>query len=179
MKPIFMGGQLYYDYKGKKIQSDIAAQEVNLTTDNVIYAAENSYWGASAQKEMYDVMNRYSHIVGLFLDVLKNRYEDGMISQIDLLQMEVRQKEAEMQCLDAWERYQLALQNMNVLMGRKPTDSLRIEEVISTEEAELDQADAQTVFQFRPDLTMMRLNTDYQQNRIKFATSKYNPTLSV
>ena len=179
MQPLYQGGKLYYDYKGKKIQTDIATQEVRLTTDNVIYAAENSYWGAAAQKEMYDVMNRYSTIVGLLLDVLKDRYEDGMISQIDLLQMEVRKKEAEMQRLNAWENYQLALQNMNVLMGRTPTDSLHIAETISAAKETPTQVDTQTAFQFRPDLSMLQLNADYQKNQIKLSTSKYNPTLSV
>lgn len=178
-QPVYAGGKILHEYRGRKIQSDIAEQEVNLTTDNVINAAENSYWGAAAQKEMYDVMNRYSDIVGLLLNVLKDRYEDGMISQIDLLQMKVRKKEAEMQRLNAWEQYQLALQNMNVLMGNKPQDSLHIAESISLPTEEPTYVDEQTALHFRPDLSIMKLNTDYQKNQIKLATSKYNPTLSL
>ena len=179
MQPVYAGGKVYYDYKGKKIQSDIAEQEVMLTTDNVIYAAENSYWGTAAQKEMYEVMNRYSDIVGLLLTVLQDRYKDGMISKIDLLQMEVRKKEAEMQRLNAWEQYNLAMQNMNVLMGKNPTDSLHLVETISAPMQEVQSVDAQTAFNVRPDLSIMKLNADYQKNQIHTALSKYNPTLSV
>ena len=179
MQPLYEGGKVRYDYKGKKIQSEIASQEVKLTTDNVIYAAESSYWGTAAQKELYEVMNRYSNIVGLLLDVLKNRYEDGMISQIDLLQMEVRKKEAEMQRLNAWEQYQLAMQNMNVLMGRTPTDSLGIAEKISADKKEVNPVSDQIVFQLRPDLAMLQLNADLQKNQIKLSVSKYNPSLAV
>ena len=178
-QPVYTGGKLYYDYRGKKIQSAIAEQEVNLTTDNIIYAAENSYWGTAAQKEMYEVMNRYSNIVGLLLNVLKDRYEDGMISQIDLLQMEVRKKEAEMQRLNAWEQYQLALQNMNVLMGRNPMSSIRIEEAISTDKSRPDSVDIQSVYNMRPDLSVMKLNVDYQRNKMNLSMAKYKPTLSV
>ena len=179
MQPVYAGGQVYYDYKGKKIQSAIAEQNVNLTTDNVIYAAENSYWGASAQKEMYEVMNRYSNIVGLLLTVLQDRYEDGMISKIDLIQMEVRKKEADIQRLNAWEQYKLAMQNMNVLMGRVPTDTVCIAESISSETETSEFVDAQTAFSVRPDLTMLKLQADYQKNQIHLSTSKYNPSLSV
>ena len=179
MQPLYSGGKVYYDYKGKKIQSAISEQEVNLTTDNVIYAAENSYWGAAAQKEMYEVMDKYSNIVGLLLTVLKDRYKDGMISKIDLIQMEVRKKEAEVQRLNAWEQYQLALQNMNVLMGRTPTDSLHVEESISSKKEPINSVDAQTAFCVRPDLSMIKLNADYQKNQIHLATSKYNPSLSL
>ena len=179
MQPLYKGGQLHYDYKGKKIQSAISREELRLTTDNVIYAAENSYWGAAAQKEMYDVMNRYSTIVGLLLNVLKDRYEDGMISQIDLLQMEVRKKEAEMQRLNAWESYQLALQNMNVLMGKTPTDSLHLAESISLKRETPVKIELQTALLYRPDLSVLKLNADYQHNQINLVTSKYNPSLSV
>ena len=179
MQPIYAGGKLHYDYKGKKIQSEMAAQEVQLTTDNVIYAAENSYWGAVAQKEMYDVMNRYSTIVNQLLEVLRHRYEDGIINKIDLLQMEVRKKEAEMQRLDARQQYQLALQNMNVLMGRLPADSIHLTQSIDDKPEELLPVNANEVIAFRPDYSMMKLNADYQKNQIPLAIAKYNPTLSV
>lgn len=179
MQPIYSGGQVYHNYQNKKIQSDIAGQELNLTTDNVIYAAENSYWGTAAQKEMYEVMNRYSDIVGQLLTVLKNRYDDGMISKIDLLQMEVRKKEAEMQCLNAWEQYRLAMQNMNVLMGKNPTDSIFMVESISTVMKDPEQVEVQTAYQMRPELSILQLKADQQKNQIKLATSKYNPSLSV
>ena len=73
MQPVYAGGSVLYNYKGQKIQNDIAEQSVELTKDNVILAAENSYWGAAAQKEMFQVMTRYSEIVGYLLKVLQDR----------------------------------------------------------------------------------------------------------
>lgn len=84
-----------------------------------------------------------------------------------------------MQRLNAWEQYQLALQNMNVLMGRTPTDLIRIQETISQENALPNLVDAQTACSVRPDLAIMKLDVDYQKNKMKQALSKYNPTLSV
>lgn len=179
MQPIYTGGQNYFTYKGQKIQSEIANQEVELTKDNIIYAAENSYWGTAAQKEMYNVMNRYSDIVGLLLSVLQDRYKDGMISKIDLIQMEVRKKEAEIQRLNAFEQYQLAMQNMNVLMGRTPTDSICIAESISKQTEMPRSATVESVWNLRPDLFISKLNADFYRNQIKLTTAKYNPSLSV
>ena len=179
MQPVFAGGSVLYNYKGQKIQSNIASQSVELTKDNIILAAENSYWGAAAQKEMFQVMTRYSEIVGYLLKVLQDRYDDGMISKTDLIQMQVRKKEADIQRLNAYESYQLAIQNMNVLMGRVPTDSINVAESISEKTAIPELANVNSVMSVRPDLAISKLNVDYQKNLIRLTTAKYNPTLAV
>ena len=179
MQPVLAGGSILYNYKGQKIQNEIATQGIELTRDNVILAAENSYWGTAAQKEMYGVMCHYSEIVGLLLKVLQDRYDDGMISKTDLIQMEVRKKEAEMQRLNAYEAYKIAMQNMNVLMGKQPTDSIGVAESIAKSLPTPELASTETVFNFRPDLNISKLNVDYQKNQIRLATAKYNPTLAI
>lgn len=179
MQPVYAGGSVTYNYKGQKIQNTIAEQSVELTKDNVIFAAENSYWGAAAQKELYLVMTRYSEIVGLLLNVLQDRYDDGMISKTDLIQMQVRKKEAEIQRLDAYESYKIAMQNMNTLMGRTVTDSINVEESIAERISTPELANIESVMNVRPDLTISKLNTDYQKNLIRLTTAKYNPSLAV
>ena len=179
MQPVFAGGSIMYNYKGQKIQSNIAEQSVELTKDNVILAAENSYWGAAAQKEMFQVMSRYSEIVGYLLKVLQDRYDDGMISKTDLIQMQVRKKEAEIQRLNAYESYKIAMQNMNSLMGRVPTDSINVAESIAERAATPELANVESVMSVRPDLAISKLNVDYQKNLIRLSTAKYNPTLAV
>ena len=179
MQPVFAGGSIMYNYKGQQIQSNIAEQSVELTKDNIILAAENSYWGAAAQKEMYQVMSRYSEIVGYLLKVLQDRYDDGMISKTDLIQMQVRKKEAEIQQLNAYESYKIAMQNMNVLMGHVPTDSINVAESIAEKAETPELANVESVFSVRPDLAISKLNVDYQKNLIRLSTAKYNPTLAV
>ena len=60
VQPIYAGGSIYHTYKASQIQSQIADKSVDLTTDNLIYAAEASYWGTAAQKEMYKTMWKLS-----------------------------------------------------------------------------------------------------------------------
>ena len=179
MQPVFAGGSILYNYKGQKIQNNIAEQSIELTKDNVILAAENSYWGAAAQKEMFQVMTRYSEIVGYLLKVLQDRYDDGMISKTDLIQMQVRKKEADIQRLNAFESYKIAMQNMNVLMGRVPTDSINVAESIAEKAETPELANVNSVMSVRPDLAISKLNVDYQKNLIRLSTAKYNPTLAV
>ena len=178
MQPIYAGGSVIHNYKAKEVQNAIAEKGVELTRDNIIYAAENSYWGAAAQKELYDVMTRYTDIVGRLLKVLEDRYADGMISKTDLIQMQVRKQEAEMQCLNTLEQYKIALQNMNVMMGKNPTDSLVIIEKMFKVNGLLKSKTLDEVLNNSPEYAISKFNLDFQQHQMKLASVKFNPTLS-
>lgn len=79
-----------------------------------------NYWSVAARKDMYDVMTQYVSIVQELANVLTLRFQDGQISKTDLLQVQARLKEAELNQSSAYKDYQIALQNLNVLMGIPP-----------------------------------------------------------
>lgn len=179
VQPIYAGGSINQNYKATKIQSEIADKSVDLTTDNIIYAAEASYWGTAAQEEMYDTMNEYVDIIQRLTNVLKERYNDGMISKTDLIQMEARLKEAELQRSNSSQAYQIALQNMNTLMGLSPMDELSLSDSVSVIVALPQYIGADVALGVRPDFAISQLNVDYQKRQVNLAVAKYNPTLSV
>ena len=49
-QPIYAGGQIYNNYKAAQIQGQIASEAEDLTTDNIVYAADLNYWSAAARK---------------------------------------------------------------------------------------------------------------------------------
>lgn len=116
-QPIYAGGQIYNNYKAAQVQGKITEQAEELTTDNIVYSADLNYWTAAARKGMYDVMCQYVDIVGELANVLTIRFNDGQISKTDLLQVKSRLKEAELNKSSAYKEYQIALQNLNSLMG--------------------------------------------------------------
>lgn len=62
-QPIYAGGQIYNNYKAAEIQGQIATEAEELTTDNIVYAADMNYWSVAARKGMYAVMTQYVDIV--------------------------------------------------------------------------------------------------------------------
>ena len=94
--------------------------------------ADLNYWSAAARKGMYDVMCQYVDIVQELANVLTTRFNDGQISKTDLLQVQSRLKEAELNKSAAYKDYQIALQNLNVLMGVPPMTPVEIADAITT-----------------------------------------------
>lgn len=178
-QPIYAGGQIYNNYKAAQIQGKITEQAEELTTDNIVLAADMNYWSAAARKGMYDVMDQYVEIVQKLADVLTTRFEDGQISKTDLLQVESRLKEAELNRSSAYKDYQIALQNMNILMGIPPFTPVMLSEAITTPQALPQQVGEEVALENRPDFLISKLNLDYQQRQINLAKAKYNPTLAV
>ena len=178
-QPIYAGGSIYHNYKASQIQTQMADKSVDLTTDNIIYAAEASYWGTAAQKEMYETMCQYVQIIEQLTKVLQDKYDDGYISKTDLIQMQTRLKEAELQRSSSYQSYQVALQNMNVLMGLEPLAEMDLTDSISTILPMPAFIGAETALNVRPDYAISQLDVDYQKRQVSLAAAKYNPSLSI
>ena len=178
-QPIYAGGQIYNNYKAAQVQGKITEQVEELTTDNIIYSADLNYWTAAARKGMYDVMCQYVDIVGELANVLTIRFNDGQISKTDLLQVESRLKEAELNKSSAYKEYQIALQNLNALMGVSPLDPIEVEDSITTYLALPLQVGEDVALRNRPDYAISELNIEYQKRQINLSKAKYNPSLAI
>lgn len=176
---VYDGGTTYNRYKATQIQRDIAEQAELLTTDNVIRSADVTYWSASAQKKMYEVMTQYVDIIQSQRNLLAERFNDGLISKTDLLQIEARLKDAELQRISSYKSYKVALQNLNILMGNEPDAPVEITDSISMYQSLPLRIEPEAALSNRPDYTIANLNIDYQQRQINLTKGKYNPKLAV
>ena len=96
-----------------------------------------------------------------------------------MLQVQSRLKDAELQKSEASKAYQIALQNLNVLMGSDPMAPIDVVDSISihTEAPTLMSLDEALVR--RPDFHIADLGVSYQDRQISLARSKFNPNLAV
>lgn len=178
-QPIYAGGQIYNNYKAAQIQGQISEQSEELTTDNVLYAADMNYWSAAARKGMYEVMTQYVDIVKQLADVLTIRFDDGQISKTDLLQVQARLKEAELNKSSAYKDYQIALQNLNVLMGIPPLAPVDVADAITIDLPLPAKVGEEAALDNRPEFSISKLSIDYQKRQINLSKAKYNPNLSI
>lgn len=178
-QPVYAGGQIYNNYKAAQVQGRISVQAEALTTDNILYSADLNYWSAAARKGMYDVMTEYVAIVQQLADVLMIRFNDGQISKTDLLQVQSRLKEAELNKSSAYKEYQIALQNLNSLMGVSPMAPVGVLDSITMYQVLPLQVGEDAALRNRPEYAISELNIEYQQRQINLSKAKYNPNLTV
>lgn len=179
LQPIYAGGAIRKGYEASKIQSEMAEKGVELTTDNIIFAAEQSYWGATAQLAMYETMCEYVDIIIHLKSTIQNKYNDGMVAKTELIQMESRLKEAELQRSNSHLAYRLALQNLNTLMGRDPMEEISMSDSVMIKLELPRYYSISEIMERRPDYQISQMDVDYQQKQISLASASYLPTLAV
>lgn len=176
---LYSGGAVKNTYKAAVVQHDIARKGEELTVDNVVYAAEVNYWSTSAQKDLYLVMTQYVQIIQELEKVVTDRFTDGYISKTDLLQVQSRLKDAELQKSNAYKAYQIALQNLNVLMGEPPLNEVDVADSITMKQPLPTHIGLEAALSGRPEYAIAGLQLDYQKSQLKLSRSKYLPSLAV
>lgn len=176
---LYSGGSVRNSFKAAEIQKSIAEQAEELTVNNVLYAADVNYWSTCAKKDLYLVMNQYVKIIQELEGVLTERFNDGYISKTDLLQVQARLKDAQLQRSEAYKQYQVALQNLNVLMGESPLATVDIADSIRMYQAMPAQIGLDAAFSSRPEFVISGYNVDYQKKQVKMTLGKYLPSLAI
>ena len=128
---VYSGSAVRKQYDVAKLQHAIAQLSVEHTVDNMIYAADVSYWSVAANRNLYELSEQFVQIVRELYEIVNKRFEEGAISKTDVLMVQNRLKEAELQLNTNSTNYKTALQSLNIMMGVEPdaavvlTDSIQ------------------------------------------------------
>lgn len=117
---LYSGSTVRKQYHVAKLQHAIAQLVVEHTVDNMIYAADVSYWTVAANKDLFQLSQQYVQLVTELYGIVNKRFEEGAISKTDLLMVQNRLKEAELQLNTTAMNYKIALQSLNIMMGNNP-----------------------------------------------------------
>ena len=176
---VYSGSAVRKQYDVAKLQHAIAQLSVEHTVDNMIYAADVSYWSVAANRNLYELSEQFVQIVRELYEIVNKRFEEGAISKTDVLMVQNRLKEAELQLNTNSTNYKTALQSLNIMMGVEPdaavvwTDSIQkvlwVPKQEGLNKALERRADYQSAIM---GIEMAKLQTD-------MARSKYLPQLAV
>lgn len=133
LQNVYAGSAVRLQYESAKVRQAIARLGEEYTVENILYAADLNYWTVVANRELYEVAEEFVRIVGELFEIVNKRFVEGAISKTDVLMVQTRLKEAELQLNTAVMNYQTSVHTLNVMMGKAaeaPTilaDSMRAE----------------------------------------------------
>lgn len=179
LQNVYSGSAVRKQYNVAKLQHAIAQLAVEHTVDNIIYAADVSYWTVAANKDLFELSEQYVQLVSELYGIVNKRFEEGAISKTDLLMVMNRLKEAELQLNTTSTNYKIAWQSFNIMMGVDPdarvvlTDS--IQKILwRPQMATLDKA-----LEKRADYQAAIMNIEIARLETDLARSKFLPQLAV
>ena len=176
---VYAGSAVRKQYDIAKLQHAISQLAADHTVDNIIYAADVAYWAVAANKKLYRLSVDYVELIKELYDVVNTRFKEDAISKIDLLQVQTRLKEADLQLNTTSTNYMIALQSLNIMMGVEPNaGSILIDSVDKPlwvpQQMELNQ-----VLENRSDYQATIKSLEVAQTQTSLVRSQFMPQLAV
>lgn len=177
---VYSGGIVRKQIGALKINKEIAGKNIDLSIENISYAAEMSYWRNVAMIEFRKVAQNYYKIIKETYDIVSVRYEDGLISRNDLLMVETRLAESEYRLRDVQKLVKEASISMNILMGISPeTDVILSDSLVKPHTALPEYISLDDALLNRPDYAISQQNVKAASQGLKITKSAYLPKLAV
>lgn len=176
---VYAGSGLRKQYEMARIQEAIARLGEEYTVDNIVYAADVNYWTVAANRDLYRIALRFVGIVRELFDIVDKRFVEGAISKTDVLMVQARLKEAELQLNTSETNYRTAVQALNVMMGEEAGRPIVLGDSIRQPMAIPSLHDLQLVLENRPDYRIAQQDIELARLQTRLVKANYLPNLAV
>ena len=176
---VYSGSAVRKQYDVAKLQHAIAQLSVEHTVDNMIYAADVSYWSVAANRNLYELSEQFVQIVRELYEIVNKQFEEGAISKTDVLMVQNRLKEAELQLNTNSTNYKTALQSLNIMMGVEPDAAVVLTDSIQKVLWVPKQEGLNKALERRADYQSAIMGIEMAKLQTDMARSKYLPQLAV
>lgn len=179
MQNVYAGGAIIAQHKMAKTKCEMSQIALTLSHEELIHQAEIIYWQAAANKEMLSNAKAYYDVVKNLFDIINQRFDDGYVSKSDLLMVNTRLKEAELQWNNAQRATAVAFQNLNILMGEPITAVIDVSDEIDIVYPMPPYQTLEEILSLRPEYQLAEKNVQMQEEYIATIHAQYNPKIAV
>lgn len=176
---LYAGRAVRKQYHAAKLQHAIAQLSVEHTLDNIVYAADVCYWSVAANKSLFQLSEQYVHLVAELCHIVSKRFEEGAISKTDLLMVQNRLKEAELQLNTSSTNYKIAWQSFNIMMGADPEAEVVLADSIQGISLKPQPAVLDKALEKRADYQAAVMNIEMAKLQTDLARSRFLPQVAL
>ena len=176
---VYAGSMVRKQQEAAKLQKAIARLGEELTTDNIVYAADVSYWTLAANESLFYISQEFVLIVKELDGIVQKRFDEGAISKTDLLMVKTRLKEAELQESTRNMNYQTAMQSFKIMMGVPLEEKWVIIDSIQKPVIVPGLQSLEVTLKRRADYQIAVQDFNLTKQQTKIIRSKYLPQLAV
>jgi len=173
-QPIYMGGKVLTAWQMAKMGKQMAEKGAKLSSDKVIVAVQEAYALAVRANEMHKVALCYDSLLQSLLVDVQNAEKRGLRSHNDVLKVQVKVSEAELQIRQAENGIRLASMNLCHYIGLPLTTNIDID--LGAFEQSPDQIlDPNASIVTRPEVAVLDLKSEIAAKKVQLAKSEFLP----
>jgi outer membrane protein len=178
--PLYTGGRLTAGYKSAKLNYLSSQESARQTTQETVFNVKRGFNNYLLAKELVGVTEEALELAEKLLQNVKNMYDVGISSRLDLLRAEVRVANLKPPVIQAHNNLALAELSLKTLLGLDVAQPVEIvgEMTYSPVEIDLDESIARSLAN-RPELNQLLYQKQMAGEMIKIAKADYLPTVAV
>jgi TolC family type I secretion outer membrane protein len=177
--PIYSGGRLEGLIDQAKLNYKVSDLNVDATKQQLKLSATTSYFNVLATRNLLDVAKQQVDDFAAHLKNVQAQYDVGTVPRSDVLQTQVQLANAQDGLMKADNNYNLAVANLNNVVGLPLSTELKLKEDLKYQQYPLTLDDSvRYALVNRPETQQSQANVSIAKDQIKVAQSGSLPTLS-
>ena len=178
---VFQGGQTRIGVNQARLDREAQDLFLTRTRQEVIASAATAYTGLVLAYHQLDVVRKALETTRVHLEMIRNRYENGLAVKSDLLRTQVHIAELDQDRIQAESRISMAIAALNAAMGAPGDSSWQLATGLAKDEHVLGPVGewigmAQT---HRPDMQYLRLQEQIAEDEIQKSRAAHLPNISL
>jgi len=180
-QPVFTGFKIENSIKMAELTSSATGEEYNKDKSELVLNIKNAYWQLFKAQEMKKVLDENVEQMKTHLADAKNLLQQGMLTNNDVLKIEVQLSDVLFRQSDAKNNVRLAVIGLNNVIGIPLNTATEIKNSVEMGEsnyANLDEL-VNRAFQARPELKAGDLRIKTSEAAVSLAKSGWYPQVSL
>lgn len=176
-QPLYMGGKISTAYRMAKIGQQMADENIALTRAQVILRTDEAYMQAVRARELKQVAESYKQLLLELQKNVESAVRHGLRTRNDLLKVQVKLNEAELNIQRAQNGYRLACMNLGQIIGADdtPAPSQDGDDIAVIGHSVPTQSGVGS----RPEHSILQHKADLAAQQVRLTRSDYLPTLAL
>ena len=178
-QPIFDGGAMTAKVNAGKLFSLFADQTVRGAVQDVVYAAEHSYYDVLLNQHLFEISDDAVRSSQVHLNDVKQKREVGVASDFDVLRAEVELSNFKADWINTRNAIEMSKADLNKVMGVSQDSKITLSDKLVYEIFEITMEQAvDAAYHNRPDLFGRQIDIKLQKELLDVARSRYWPSIN-
>lgn len=178
-QPIYMGGGIIAANRMAKIGEEMAANNIEATTQATLHSIDQAYWMVVSVKHKKLLAESYLNVVKKLDDDVQKMIAEGVATRADGLKVAVKVNEAEMSLTQAENGLALSKMLLCQLCGLPVENDVQLEDENSNDLVEttatVEKADNSVAMENRPELKLLDNALDLSRQSTKLVRAAFLP----
>ncbi len=174
-QPIYMGGKVSAAYNMSKLGAQMAKANQRLTAEQVIVSTTEAYSLLLQASQMHQVALQYDSLLTQLMSDVTAAERHGLRGHNDVLKVQVKKSEAELQVRQAQNAIRLAQMNLCHYIGQSLTSQPQVEPIT----AEVVPANNDATVTNRAEYNILELKSQLSAQQVKLTRSDFLPQLGL